>query len=97
MSSPEDDNLYALFYETVVLSYVAYKTTRYEGKAGSRAIRRGDAIYVCHVFFYWILQNGGEFAAKIMQSTQQIGNDATGANGLDWGAFVQAGSIFYWE
>ena len=42
-------------------------------------------------FFYWILQNGGEFAAKIMQSTQQIGNDATGANGLDWGAFVQAG------
>jgi type IV secretion system protein VirB6/type IV secretion system protein TrbL len=26
-----------------------------------------------------------------MQSTQQIGNDATGANGLDWGAFVQAG------
>src|SRR6266436_1561866 len=42
-------------------------------------------------FFYWILLNGGEFAAKIMQSTQQIGNDATGANGLDWGAFVQAG------
>src|ERR1700693_2546064 len=41
-------------------------------------------------FFYWILLNGGEFATKIMQSTQQIGNDATGANGLDWGAFVQA-------
>jgi type IV secretion system protein TrbL len=26
-----------------------------------------------------------------MRSTQQIGNDATGANGLDWGAFAQAG------
>lgn len=42
-------------------------------------------------FFYWILDHGGEFATKIMQSTQQIGNDATGTNGLDWGAFVQAG------
>jgi type IV secretion system protein VirB6/type IV secretion system protein TrbL len=26
-----------------------------------------------------------------MRSTQQIGNDATGMNGIDWGAFVQAG------
>ena len=42
-------------------------------------------------FFYWILLNGGEFAAKIMQSTQQIGNDATGMQGVDYGAFVNAG------
>jgi len=36
MSNAEDENLYAFFYETVVLSYVAYKTTRYEEKAGTR-------------------------------------------------------------
>src|SRR6266481_8738351 len=32
-----------------------------------------------------------EFAAKIMESTQQIGNDATGMQGVDYGAFVNAG------
>src|SRR5262249_16609292 len=42
-------------------------------------------------FFYWILDHGGDFATKIMQSTQQIGDDAAGSKGLDWGAFVQAG------
>ena len=43
------------------------------------------------LFFYWILDHGGDFATKIMQSTQQIGDDAAGSKGLDWGAFVQAG------
>jgi type IV secretion system protein TrbL len=42
-------------------------------------------------FFYWILDRGPEFAAKIMESTQQIGNDATGMQGVDYGAFVNAG------
>ena len=42
-------------------------------------------------FFFWILDHGSEFATKIMQSTQQIGDDATGTKGLDWGAFAQAG------
>ena len=42
-------------------------------------------------FFYWPLSHGGEFASQIMQSTQQIGDDAAGSKGLDWGAFVQAG------
>jgi P-type conjugative transfer protein TrbL len=42
-------------------------------------------------FFYWILLNGGDFATKIMQSTQAIGNDATGMRGIDYGAFVNVG------
>jgi P-type conjugative transfer protein TrbL len=42
-------------------------------------------------FFYWLLDHGGDFATQIMQSTQQIGDDAAGSKGLDWGAFVQAG------
>jgi type IV secretion system protein TrbL len=42
-------------------------------------------------FFYWVLDRGPEFAAKIMQSTQQIGNDASGMQGVDYGAFVNAG------
>jgi P-type conjugative transfer protein TrbL len=42
-------------------------------------------------FFYWILLNGPEFAAKIMQSTQQISDDATGTQGVDFGAFVNTG------
>jgi type IV secretion system protein VirB6/type IV secretion system protein TrbL len=42
-------------------------------------------------FFYWILDHGGDFATKIMQSTQQVGDDAAGSKGLDWGAFIQAG------
>jgi type IV secretion system protein VirB6/type IV secretion system protein TrbL len=41
--------------------------------------------------FYWLLDHGGDFATKIMESTQQIGDDAAGTKGLDWGAFVQAG------
>jgi type IV secretion system protein VirB6/type IV secretion system protein TrbL len=42
-------------------------------------------------FFFWILDNGGALAGQIMQSTQQIGNDATGMQGVDYGAFVNAG------
>jgi type IV secretion system protein TrbL len=42
-------------------------------------------------FFYWILDNGGDFAAKILQSTQAVGNDATGTAGIDYGAFLNAG------
>ena len=33
------------------------------------------------MFFYWILDHGPDLATKIMQSTQQMGNDATGSNG----------------
>jgi hypothetical protein len=36
MASQEEEKLYADFYETVVLPYVAYKTTRNERKAGTR-------------------------------------------------------------
>ena len=43
------------------------------------------------MFFFWILDHGPDLAAKIMQSTQQIGNDATSMKGVDYGAFVNAG------
>jgi hypothetical protein len=36
MASQEDENLYALFYETVLLPYTAYRTIRMERKAGTR-------------------------------------------------------------
>jgi type IV secretion system protein TrbL len=42
-------------------------------------------------FFYWILDNGAGFAQKILASTQQIGDEAAGTNGLDYGAFAKMG------
>jgi len=62
-------------------------------KQGDLADLVGAAVRFIFVtmFFYWLLDNGADFAAKIMKSTQQIANDATGMDGLDWGAFVQAG------
>jgi hypothetical protein len=36
MNQTEKEKLYAFFYETVVLVYQAYKTTRNEAKAGTR-------------------------------------------------------------
>ena len=36
MGAAEDEKLYAYFYETVVVPYVEYKTTRNERKAGTR-------------------------------------------------------------
>ena len=42
-------------------------------------------------FFYWVLDNGSGFAQKILESTQQIGDEAAGTNGLDYGAFAKMG------
>ena len=42
-------------------------------------------------FFYWVLDRGPEFAGQIMQSTQQIGNDAADTQGIDYGGFVNSG------
>jgi type IV secretion system protein TrbL len=42
-------------------------------------------------FFYWVLDNGPNFAQKILESTQQIGDEAAGTNGLDYGAFAKMG------
>lgn len=42
-------------------------------------------------FFFWILENGPGFAQKILGSTQQIGDEAAGTNGLDYGAFAKMG------
>jgi hypothetical protein len=36
MATAEEEKLYAFFYETVVLAYVVYKTTRKERKSGTR-------------------------------------------------------------
>jgi type IV secretion system protein TrbL len=42
-------------------------------------------------FFWWILQHGDGFARKILQSTAQLGNESSGMDGLDYGAFANMG------
>ena len=46
---------------------------------------------VTTMFFYWLLDHGPDLATKIMQSTQQMGNDASGSNGVDYNAFLNTG------
>src|ERR1700746_1445161 len=43
------------------------------------------------MFFYWLLDNGPNFASKILASTLKLATDASGINGAGWADFVNLG------
>jgi type IV secretion system protein TrbL len=43
------------------------------------------------MFFYWLLDNGPSFAAKILASTLQLASDATQMKGAGWTDFLNLG------
>jgi type IV secretion system protein TrbL len=58
------------------------------------------------MFFYWLLDNGPQFGAKILASTLRLATDASGINGAGWTDFVNLGvkifmdtarSVSYWN
>ena len=43
------------------------------------------------MFFYWLLDNGPTFAAKILASTLQLAADASQMKGAGWTDFLNLG------
>jgi type IV secretion system protein VirB6/type IV secretion system protein TrbL len=49
------------------------------------------------IFFYWLLDNGPNFASKILASTLHLATDATGINGAGWVDFVNLGMKIFMD